>query len=249
MFLSGCSRTNTLRFPNGTTVLVKSYAIAVSDTGSVATQENGAYRINIPDDSLLCRCDTVRYIEPDVALYKPIFGRIDQVVINSRNPQVTELYRFEKRAVLLAGYVTADSVHPYTRFEPPLIILSKPGITSDTTISQMIISDQTGHSTGENVKVKSIVIHKQSGRFIIDGIPEECHLYELTITRDAVVTFGGQDLIVPEAVVLHSNLLYTKDRGLIAEWGLRVRPKSQANVPGQPEMETYLEFNHYSNSN
>jgi len=250
LFLADCDTTPSLRFPNGTIVEVKIYELAITDTCNVVTFEDGIFRINSFDDSLLSRIDTIYYREPDVSLYKPVFGRIDQVITNSREPEIKELYRFKNnKAVFLVGYVTGDPIHPYTLFDPPIVILSSYRTSQDSSVSTMLTLDEKGNKTGDGVKVKSVVSLKKRGKMLMNEMKEEGFMYELTIAQDAVVNFGEHGLIVPEAIIISSKLFYVENHGLMAEWGLRTRPKQIENIPSEPERETYLEFNTNSTIN
>jgi uncharacterized membrane protein YsdA (DUF1294 family) len=63
--------------------------------------------------------------------------------------------------------------------------------------------------------------------------------------RDVIVHFGDRDLIVPEAMVLSSKLLFGKFLGLVAEWGIRSKKEDQ-NFKYQHESKSYLEFTKFT---
>jgi len=244
VFITRCQRVTNLRFPNGSVIKAEVYTLSVSDTSKIITVNDDLIHLNAFPDSSLSRIDTLTYHKPQPGLLKKIFGRIDQVGTNSRNLRVTELYRFKNGSVYLVGYVNHDSARPYTLFDPPLIILPDETTTADTTIATMFTLDQNGICSSDGVTIKSIICLKKRGRIIMDKTVVNCYLYELTLLQDAVINFGEQGLIVPEAIVISSNLLYAGGRGLLAEWKIRTYPKVENKIASQSE--TDLEFNCYS---
>lgn len=249
--LTVCNSVTKLHYPNGTTVKTKTYELNISDTNSILKFRNNTFLINSFNDSLLKKTDTIYFIDADSSISKNIFGHIDQVVIYKRNPKIKELYRFEAGGVYLVGYITADTLNPYNKFEPPLIILPDIDKEKDSTISVMYTFDKNGNKNKKSKKTKTLIELKKSGRIMIKDKEEECFLYELTISQDAIVGYGQQGLIVPDAISLSSDLLYVKNLGLIAEWGIRSRTKLQSDKYPENEIEKsgterYLELTIYS---
>ena len=80
---------------------------------------------------------------------------------------------------------------------------------------------------------------------MINGREDEYFLYELTLTQDVEISYGEQGLIVPEAILLKSDLLYCTSIGLVAEWGLRTKPKETNGQGDKPVMDVYCEVNKY----
>lgn len=252
ILIMGCSTENPLRSPNGTVLILKTYALALEDSSRLLSISNNKIKLNSLNDSLIAQTDTIWYKDPLDTL-KNLFGRIDQMIINSRNRDIKELYSFNDKGIYLIGYVTPETAKPYTRFNPPILIYPDSNTVNETSDSKMITLDSKGIQVGEGVITKTDLIRKMSGLIEINGKEEKCYLYELTIKQDAVIQYGEQGLIVPEAIVLSSNLLIGIKSNLIAEWGIRVKQMREAKTNKQNqkknEMETYLELNIYNQIN
>ncbi|MGD8777843.1 MAG: hypothetical protein PVH88_02660 [Ignavibacteria bacterium] len=85
----------------------------------------------------------------------------------------------------------------------------------------------------------------KKGKIQIEGVQEEFYLYELTIQQDTKINYGEQGLILPDAVTIKSSLLYIKGKGLIAEWGKKIKQTAKKMNNGEPAREPYLELNIY----
>lgn len=245
LFLFCCGKTSSLRPPNGTKLQSSTWELPIGDTSRIFYKENNIYVINSFDDSLLRKKDTIIYKSVDKEHYRQIFGSIDQVVVNSSNKNIEEVYRINNEGVYLAGYLTADSIRPYTVFDPPIMILPAIDIERDSTVAEMKTWNNELKSFEKSIKTYSIVELQKTGKMQINKIEDDFYLYELTITRDEVVYFGDKDLIVPEAIVLKSKLLYGKSSGLSAEWGIRSK-KEEQNANDDQKINSYLELNKFS---
>lgn len=245
----GCSAENPLRFPNGTILVSKTYELAIEDSSNILSMSNNKIKLNSFNDSLIVRTDTLWYNGTDNQIGEKVFGRIDQMVVNSRNREIKELYRYEINGVSLLGYITSDTAKPYIKYTPPLLIYPIINTVNETIDSKMITISSDGNAIGEGIRTQSILKRKINGSITINGQEEKCYLYELTLKQDAIAQYGEQGLIVPEAVVLSSNLLIGSNSSLIAEWGIRVRQKKEELTNRQnekyKEAETYLELNIY----
>lgn len=249
VFITGCNDNNTLRSPNGTLLISKTYQLALEDTNKIITQENNVFKIKEFEDSLHTRTDTIWYKEPESTKYEKVFGKIDQIVINSRNREVKELYKIESGKTYLVGYITTDTTKPYTKFNPPVIIYPEKDTKEEINISKMQTISGEGVEIGNGVKVKTELRLGKTGAIEINGSKEEFYLYELTIKQDAVIQYGDQGLIVPEAIELSSKMLIGIKSGLIAEWGIRLKQKEEERETlreeARKESERYLEINIY----
>lgn len=241
-----CDSEIELRFKNDSIIKLETHELTLNDTNKIFFQENSSWKLNLFEDLNCSRTDTLYYKKGDSNRHEKIFGRIDQVIINTKNKNSTELYRFDRNKVFLAGYVTKDSIEHYTLFSPPLIIMTNPEIKSDSTISKMKTFSENNFSGKTEVNVKSKISLMRSGTFHYKEKEEKFFLYELTIYKDEIFNYSGQGLIIPDAVILKSNLLYEEKAGLIAEWGIRSRQNNPVQSPDKQETETFLEYNIYS---
>ena len=244
---SNCTHSeNSLRFPNGSMVKSETFTLNLRDTGNVLLVKNDTFLLNTFPDSLKIKTDTISYTKPVKDENDSIYGKIHQQVTNTRNRNVTEVYRFIKGGVYLLGYKSVNNKTSFTRFEEPLIILPLSKKLSDSTVTLM--KTFTGNASTEKLaglKVKSTVKLIKTGKVKINNYIEDMYLYELTITQDKSMSYGEKGLIIPDAIMLKSSLLYGSKSGLIAEWGLRSRKKEIKTMNETIETETYLELIKY----
>lgn len=240
---------NSLRTPNGSVIQSQTYYMEVNDTSKLLTNVNGVYSLGMFEDSLITKTDTIFYKVPQSAEYEEIFGKIDQEVIYNSNKSVKELYNFENGQIFFAGYLFDNKEKQYKKFSPSLKILPSTDIIIDTTSSRMMEWNEQKKEFEERVNTKSIVKLLKKGKIEIDSTEEEFYLYELTIEQDTKINYGEQELILPGAVTIKSSLLYVKGRGLIAEWGNRIKKTAEKMNNGELAGELYLEMNTYTRIN
>lgn len=247
LIFSNCTNPeNPLRFTNGSVVKSETYALNVKDTGNVLFAKNETFYLNTFSDSLKIKTDTISYNKPVKDESDSVFGEIHQQVINTRNRNVTEVYSFIKGGVYLLGYKTSSNEPSFTRFEDPLIILPVSGKLSDSTVTEMKTLNRNASTEKlAGLKVKSTVKLIKTGKAEINNFTEDIYLYELTIIQDFSMSYGNNGLIIPDAIMLNSTLLYGSKSGLIAEWGLRNRKKTTQTPSETPEQEAYLELIKY----
>ncbi|MGD8777839.1 MAG: hypothetical protein PVH88_02640 [Ignavibacteria bacterium] len=245
IFINCTQETNSLRTLNGSVLEAKTYQLELSDTNKILTKLNDLYSLNTFDDSLITKTDTIFHKIPNPGEYEKLFGKVDQTVIYNSNKNVKELYRFESEKVFLAGYVYDNDEKQYNKFNPPLIILPHADTIIDTTFSLMMKWNPRKKIFEGGLNTKSSVKLIKRGKLQIENVQEEFYLYELTIQQDTKINYGEQGLILPDAITLKSNLLYLKDRGLIAEWCIRIKQTTGKANKGEPTREPYLELNKY----
>lgn len=239
---------NSLRIPNGSVIQSQTYHLE-SDTSKIFTNVNGVYSLGLFDDSLITKTDTIFYKAPQSREYEEIFGKIDQEVIYNSNKSVKELYSFKNGQVFLVGYLYDNEEKQYNKFNPSLKILPAANVIIDTTSSKMMEWNVQKKEFEEGLNTKSIVKLLKKGKIQIDSTEEEFYLYELTIEQDTKINYGEQGLILPGAVTIKSSLLYVKGKGLIAEWGSRIKQTAEKMNNDEPIRELYLEMNTYSKIN
>jgi hypothetical protein len=249
ILLIGCNKNPSLWPENGVKLEATTYQLNVADTNIVLIEVSGINRITNFNDSLITSKDTISYEAPNPDIIKNIPFLVDQQVVHSKNAALVEFYSFLSGSVKLAGFAAQDTLKPLSIFDSPLVILPSINTSVDTTTSFMQTWNMDKKSFEKGQKTKTVVKLLKSGKLAVNDKEEQFYLYELTITRDAIVNFGEHGLIVPEAVLLRSNLLYGKSSGLIMEWGIRARAKEKEKETAKPEMETYLEVTKYTHFN
>ncbi|MCF8261705.1 MAG: hypothetical protein K9J12_13085 [Melioribacteraceae bacterium] len=243
---SACSDHNKLRAPNGTELRADVYELQLEDTSRIFTLLDGIGKIYIPHDSLRIRTDTIRYQSLPKDYHDNLFGKFDQLVTNSRNHNVKEIYLFENNSVYLTGYFVSGLVKNYTKFTPPLVVVSDINTPIDSTTSLMQKWNEDKNEFDKGVKTKSVIRLKEEGKIFVDDVEDDFCLYEQTISRDELVYFGAQELIVPDVIYLKSNLLYGLETGLLAEWGLR-KKRVETQEENIHASNLWLEFTIYYN--
>lgn len=248
LIFSNCKNSNnSLRFPNGTTLISDTYLLDENDTCNLYFENNDTIFSKQLPDSLKYNTDTIRYCKPFKNETTTIFGKIHQQVTNTRNKNSIEYYRFIKGGVYLIGYKTLRSENIYTKFDEPLIILPSNGKQSDSTVTIMkTITKNSSINETNGLKVKSIVRLTNTGKICINTEIEDYFMYEITITQDFSINYGEKGLILPEVVLIKSSLLYSSKSGLIAEWSLKNKETGKEILNKNAEHNIYLELITYS---
>ena len=171
------------------------------------------------------------------------------------NPKVTEYYRFDNGNVLFLGYATSNTLKPYTIFEPALII-SPASINKGTKSSgamKTFFAQNNSFDKGFNTNLRIIEL-KQIKLKDISNSHKICNLRELILTRDATVSYGENNLIMPEAIMFKNKLLIDTNGLPIAEWSIKAEKiennNNELEEPGIENQNTksnklYIEFTKY----
>jgi hypothetical protein len=234
---------------NPTCVEAVTYELNLADTSKIFTREGVQNIIMNVSDSLITKHDTIFYNTPEKGISKFFPGlKIRTTKTYKSNPSIKEYYLFDKGAVKLAGYATGDSVKPVTAFTKPLVIFPKQGVVTDSTIAMKQNWISRENAFKEDTKTRTVVKLVKTGTLIIKGQKEEFLQYELTLTSDAKVGFGGQELIVPDAIYMQSHMVIGKTKGLLCEWSIKTkRATSDQKKPARlPDTTNYLEFIKYT---
>ena len=240
---------------NGTTLQAKKYRLEISDSSKILIENDKAFSLLLPHDSLFTNKFTISYSAVDTKTNKYFKTKAHQQVKNTLNPKVTEYYRFDNGNVLLLGYATSDRLKPYTIFEPALII-SPASINEETKSSGVMktfITENNSFDEGfnTNFKIKEL---KQIKLKVISKRLKICNLQELILTRDATVSYGENNLIMPEAIMFKNKLLIDTNGLPIAEWSVKVEKiNNNNNEPEELGIENqktktnklYIEFTKY----
>jgi hypothetical protein len=230
----------TLRFPNNSTVICRTWELPLSDTAKILLPVNRSFQLNSFSSMNAVRIDTIRYTAVTDEQYVSSYGRIDQTVRNSRNPALLELYSFADSAVYLAGYTSSENNNRSASFTPPIVVLPRRATFNDSTLSAM-----TTLHDGKKVNVRSSVTLKRSGKVTYNNGAEDFYQYDVTIAKDIIMPYGNQNLVMPGAMMMQSSMVYGTKSGLLAEWGIRSRPNRKTDRQKPQDQELYLELNHY----
>ncbi len=251
----GCSDKPVKWVANGTKIEATKYRLAISDTSTSLSNptskillENGdTYSLINPNDNLLVEKYTINYSAVDEKANLYFKTKANQQVRNTLNPKVTEYYQFVDGDVFLLGYSTGDSLKPYTVFEPALVI-SKHEVDDDVKSSgvmKMFVAENNSFDKGmkTNLTIKNIrqiaITNKNKTNTI-------CNLRELTLSRDATVSYGENNLIMPEAIMFKTTSLLYPNGYPIAEWSVKTEnAETTEPTENEPKRELYIELIKY----
>ncbi len=243
-----CNQANQLWPIYGQSKTAKTYELSITDSSSIITNNGELLKIIQPHDSLFVEADTIMYNKPTTE-NKSVFSKYQPttVLVHKSNPSVKEFYCFNNGGVQLVGYQTADTLHPYVAFAEPLSVLPALDQISANTNTYKQRWDNTKQKFEDDTKMASKVHLIQSGKMEIDGEIEEVLIYEVMLSGDAKMPYGEQELIIPDAFMVKSNLLYGKTQGLLYEWSIQVnRNENAGSEPNEiPEIKQYIEFIKY----
>lgn len=244
LLLYGCTDKPSLWPESGISKEISIFELPLSDTNLILVEENNVYSIAQFNDSLLRTVEIVSYQEPKSTLIKEIPYTINQQVVHRNNTNASAFYSFQKGIVKLAGYTTKDTLKPLTIFNNPLVILPLKNVQGDTTTSFMYTWNKEKMSFEKGQKAKSKVQLIKTGTLRLKNTKEPFYLYSLTLSQDVILNYGEQKLILPEAIVIKSFLLYGEKSGLILEWGIRTK-EVKKEEPSEQENTAYLELSRY----
>ena len=205
-------------------MLAKKYNLEINDSSKILTKRGTKFFLITPSDSLLINKFEIYYNA--VSLNAPEYFKknANQQVKNTLTPKVTEYYRFDKGNVLFVGYTTGNSLKPYTIFNPPLVISPAKILKKVKSSGKMETYNSQNNSFSE--KHSTYLIIKNLGLMsIIDRANNDvtCILKEIILTRDAIVGYGQNNLILPDAVLFKTKLLVNSNGYPIAEWSVKLR--------------------------
>ncbi len=245
-----CSNKPLLWPKNGLKVLAVYYELAVTDTTKFSVTGN-LITLPVLPDSIIRKYDTITFSTPGQKAKSWFPGmHVQSVKKHSGQPCIEEYYTFDHGSVKLVGYTVNDTAY-VTAFSNPLVVLPALPATYDTSSAVKTDWDHTVRQFTGTTKMKTIVQQLGTPSISLKGKKESGYLYALTLCSDATVGFGGQNLIVSDAIVMKSKLLFSKSRDLLFEWSLKSRPSTTENdsITGKPKIDTYLEVISYTTIN
>ncbi len=237
IIVTGCSRHRSPSFwpPNGARFEDATWEIPLADSASVLPEVNGRWELTGPPDGIPPKIAIVSHQKPEKNPYKKLIGRIDQETFRADGPILHEFYRFDKPGVLLLGYEGADSTRLLTIFDPPLVMLpSDPAAFESEFISESKskIWDAKADTFRQELTTRMRLTMLRKGAVWMDTAARPAVLCKMSLSQDRTVGFGGTGLIVPDAVMLESRVLFAEGVGPVLEWGIRSREKMSTPAEG-----------------
>jgi len=201
-------------------------------------------------DSLIVSSETVYYEEPRQEHQKEFKSKkISAIKYSSSNNSIKEIYSFDDGVVKLLGYTTGDTLNPLIAFSTPLTILPElDQIESVIETYQQTWNNQTQRFE-DDTKVHTRVQLLRNGKLVSeDGKEEKIYLFELTFGGDSRISYGDRELVIPNAFLLKSKLLYGRTKGLLYEWSIKTDSQHGNNSTelNQNQVKQYIELIHYT---
>jgi len=245
--ISSCIPESPSHWPSNNTNLQNvTWEIPLSDSAKVLKVVDRCWILPEPEDSDRVKTTTSIYRSPLINEYDEHLGYVDQEVIQSSTPKQKQYYRFMDGAVYFIGYTSSDSSKALTFFNPPLMLLpdnfEKIPFEYKSVGSLRYLNKISGKiESGQKNRVAFKI--REKGCVTLDSGQINAWFCEMSLSSDRTVGFGETDLIVPDAILIRSNLIITEGKGTVLEWGIRSRNiemNSQAHpMPGR---ELYIEI-------
>ena len=237
-----CSNNTKIWVSNGTTLHGVKFKLAVSDSSEILQKRGNLFSLISPSDSLITEKFNIAYSSVSSRANKYFLQHANQEVTTT-NFNITEYYRISDKNVFFIGYSSDDSSRGFTVFEPPLTIASSEG-RGKTESSRIMktFNPQTGQFETGNKMV--IIIQKNRDLKIknIEGKIITCTLKKNIIKQDRSISYGSDNLIVPEAVVIESQSLVDNEGLPIAEWSIKKEPNENSNNKFYIELTKYYKI-------
>ena len=132
---------------------------------------------------------------------------------------------------MLLATESRDSTQLITIYEPPMVLIPQNLENLDTTYfyeGTPKVWDATADSLRQQQKIRLRLTPKQKRTAMLDSVAVPARLVQMTLSMDGAVGYAGTDLIVPDAIMMQSNILMIEKMGPVLEWGVRSR-KSGGN--------------------
>jgi hypothetical protein len=237
ILLCACSRNSPPSFwpRNGVRFEDVTWDVPLADSASVLIEKNGQWKLPDPPDGIPLKIEITLHRKPDGKPYKKLIGRIDQETFRADGPMLHEFYRFTKKGALLLGYEGSDSKKLLTIFDPPLVMVPPdPGSLDSELVnsSKSKTWDSKADTFMQNQMTRLRLKRIRRGTVSIDAAVRPAVLCTMSLSQDRMIGFGGTGLIVPDAVMLESRILFVEGIGPVLEWGIRSREKMETQHEG-----------------
>jgi len=232
---ASCQQDRQIKFwpENGTTIQNICWEIPVADSSLILQQQDGHWILPQPADSVTPKVTVTRHRQLNTNPYQNFVGNVSQQVVHDSVAVSREFYRFNERGVLLLGTESRDSTQLITIYEPPLVLMPPNLQNLDTTFfyeSMPKVWDAAADSFRQQQQTRLRLTPKQQGTVMLDSVAVPALLVQMTISMDGTVGYAGTDLIVPDAMMMQSNILMIEKLGPVLEWGVRSRHKECEEV-------------------
>jgi len=225
---------------NGTTMRNTSWNVQLSDSSSILSTDNEIWILPVPTDTVTVETTWASYMSTKEVDIADCYKHVDQVVLLENSIINAEYYSFEKDGVYAKGYSTTDSSNLNTLYEPPLLFLPC-SITNNAlntiheTTPKTWDAKADSFRTEKNMRIRLSV--KSHGRVKYKSKILPAIWVHMSLSQDAAVMFGDNELLVPDASVMQSDVLLVESVGPIVEWGIRRgdEPPQDRGVPRQTE--------------
>ncbi len=220
-------------------------------------KQDGYWILPVPGEGVSVKITESLHRKPEMCQFTKQIGRVDQEVVHDRDLNKIEFYRFKKGKVLLLGMTSSDKVKPFTMFDPPLEIwpgneMFKYKKCMSDGVTQVWDGLKKEFSSEQKTRITFVL--KEQGMVNLEKEYIQAVLYEMSISQDKTVGFGGTDLIVPDAVSMQSSILMVEGIGPVLEWGIRTKTKDEIKIQ-QPNkrmsepQELYIEITFHHSMN
>ncbi len=242
-WLYACSDNEKIWVPNGTTLQGVKFKLALSDSSKILQKSGDFFSLISPADNLITEKFNIVYSSVSPKADEYLLRHANQEVASTANSNITEYYRTSGKNVFLIGYSPDDSSKGFSVFEPPLIIASSEnGGKTESSGIMKTFNPETGQFETGNKTVIAIQKNRDLKIKNIEGKIISCALKKITIKQDRSISYGRDNLIVPDAVVIESQSLIDKEGFSIAEWSIKKEPENNSLN------KFYIELTKYSKS-
>lgn len=211
---------------DGTTVQNLSWNVQLSDSSSVLRKENEVWLLPVAADTASVETTRTRHLSSKELSLPSFFRNSDQVVMRESATITAEYYAFRQDGVYALGYAGTDSSSLYTLYEPPLLFLPNDlakfdaGATCEATPKTW---DARADSFRVQPKMRVQLSITSRGSVNYGAQVRPAVLVKMSISQDAIIAHGETGLIVPDAVMMQSQILLVQDVGPLLEWGIRAK--------------------------
>ncbi len=249
LLLVGCS-SNQKQYnywvSNGTEIQATKYKLDIDDTSKIIIEENKIARLSSPPESLITNQYSIKYSKVDTSANIYFRDNSNQQVVSSLNPNFVQYFKVEDDSVLLIGYIDYNHGDTFSVFEPPLIISKKSNNQNFSSKGKIKTFNfpQKSSKLNLNAKLKVKIIKKMN--LSIGDNTQICYLKQITLSRDAKYAYGDNNLILPDAILIKTNLV-CNERGIpIAEWSIKSKNENEGqDLNCNKDKELYIEFIKY----
>lgn len=242
-----CSKEKHFWIDNGTILKATKFKIALSDSSKILMAKNHKTILLSPADSLVLNKFILKYSKLDSNANRYFLDNSNQQITSSINSNIIQYYKVENDKVLFVGYSKLNTDNLYTVFEPPLTISLKNNeeTFTSTGIMKTFNYQKKSFDKGFNAKLEVRILNKVS--LLDDNKTLSCLLRQITLSRDAKYAYGNNNLVLPDAVIMRTNLLTNKEGIPIAEWSIRLEhDNSKLEHNSKEDSKYYIEFIKYS---